>query len=224
MLRPVIVGIDGSPEGLAAAGWAAREAQRHDVALHLVHAWTRSPYPSAVIPSTTGRRHWARRILREAHDHLGALYPHLPVEEYAVEGFAPDVLLDASAEGDLLVLGSRSLGGSAGYLAGSVALHLTTRSPTPVVLVRAGEQSEDAHQLNAESRSSTETPYREIVLGMTWHTPATRPSPSPSSRPGHEAPLCVSSRATAPRRSRRWDPAPRSTPRWPRSARRLSMR
>jgi len=166
MLRPVIVGIDGSPEALAAAGWAAREAQRHDVALRLVHAWTRSPHPSAALPSTTSQHHWARRILREAHDHLGALYPHLPVEEYAVEGTAPSVLLEVSADGAHLVIGSRSLGGATGYLAGSVALHLTTRCPTPVVLVRAGEQDEDAHQLNAEGRSATNTPYRDIVLGV----------------------------------------------------------
>ncbi|MFI7291319.1 universal stress protein [Streptomyces anulatus] len=164
MLRPVIVGIDGSPEALAAAGWAAREAQRHCVALRLVHVWTR-PHPSA-LPSTTSQHHWARRILREAHDHLGTRYPYLPVEEYAVEGLAPSVLLEASADGALLVIGSRSLGGSTGYLAGSVALHLTTRSPTPVVLVRAGEQTEDAHQLNAEGRSATNTPYRDIVLGV----------------------------------------------------------
>ncbi|MEU0382541.1 universal stress protein [Streptomyces cyaneofuscatus] len=166
MHRPVIVGIDGSPEALAAAGWAAREAQRHNVVLRLIHAWTPSPHPSAALPSPTSQHHWARRILREAHDHLGALYPYLPVEEYAVEGLAPSVLLEASADGALLVIGSRSLGGSTGYLAGPVALHLTTQCPTPVALVRAGEQAEDAHQLNAEGRSATNTPYRDIVLGV----------------------------------------------------------
>ncbi len=165
MHRPVIVGIDGSPEALAAAGWAAREAQRHDVALRLIHAWTRSPHSSA-LPSTTSQYHWARRILREAHDHLGALYPYLPVEEYAVQGSAPSVLLEASADGSLLVIGSRSLGGATGYLAGSVALHLTTRCTTPVALVRAGEQAEDAHHLNAEGHSAVNTPYRDIVLGV----------------------------------------------------------
>ncbi|MEV7405766.1 universal stress protein [Streptomyces sp. NPDC091267] len=166
MLRPVIAGIDGSPEGLAAAGWAAREAERHHVALHLVHAWTQTPHCTPAILSMTSRRHWARRILRESHDHLGTLYPHLPIEEIPVEGPAPSALLDASANGAFLVIGSRSLGGSTGYLAGSVAQHLTTRSTTPVVLVRAGEQAEDAHLLNAQGRSATQTPYRDIVLGI----------------------------------------------------------
>ncbi|MFJ6700147.1 universal stress protein [Streptomyces sp. NPDC091272] len=166
MLRPVIAGIDGSPESLAAAGWAAREAQRRGVALRLVHAWARPPALSAALPSTAGQRHWAQRILREAHDHLGALYPQLPVEEAQSEGPAPAVLLGASRDAGLLVLGSRGLSGSTGYLAGSAALHLTVRSTTPVVLVRAGEHADDAHLLNAEGRSSTATPYRDIVLGV----------------------------------------------------------
>ncbi|WP_306955883.1 universal stress protein [Streptomyces sp. B4I13] len=31
--------MDGCPESVAAADWAAREAQRRDLPLHLVHAW-----------------------------------------------------------------------------------------------------------------------------------------------------------------------------------------
>ncbi|GAA1913544.1 universal stress protein [Streptomyces durmitorensis] len=166
MLRPVIVGIDGSPESLAAAGWAAREAQRRDTALRLVHAWAWSPHPSAAVPSTTSQRQWAQRILREARDHLGSLYPHLHVEEAQIPGPAPAVLLEASSQGALLVLGSRGLNGFTGYLAGSVSLSLTARSTTPVALVRAGEQAADAHQLNVEGHSSTDTPYRAVLLGI----------------------------------------------------------
>ncbi|WP_406403228.1 universal stress protein [Streptomyces uncialis] len=166
MLRPVIVGIDGSPESLAAAGWAAREAQRRDTALRLVHAWAWSPHPSCAVLPAISQRHWAQRILREARDHLGASYPHLDVEESEVEGLAPAVLMEASSGGALLVLGSRGISGLAGYLSGSVALHPTARSTTPVVLVRAGEQACDARQLNAEGRSSTDTPYRDIALGI----------------------------------------------------------
>ncbi|MCT9080173.1 universal stress protein, partial [Streptomyces fulvoviolaceus] len=43
MLPPVIAGVDGSAESLAAAEWAAREAARRDRPLRLVHAWNWHP-------------------------------------------------------------------------------------------------------------------------------------------------------------------------------------
>ncbi|WP_405905307.1 MULTISPECIES: universal stress protein [unclassified Streptomyces] len=38
MLRRVVAGADGFHESPAAAQWAAREAPRRDLPLHLVHA------------------------------------------------------------------------------------------------------------------------------------------------------------------------------------------
>ena len=42
MAIPLVVGIDGSEASLEAVDWAADEAVRHDVPLHLVHAAART--------------------------------------------------------------------------------------------------------------------------------------------------------------------------------------
>lgn len=47
----VVVGIDGSPQSMAAADWAALEARRTGRPLRLVHAWHPRP-PTPTTPST----------------------------------------------------------------------------------------------------------------------------------------------------------------------------
>ncbi|MGP4051269.1 universal stress protein [Streptomyces sp. 2A115] len=51
MLKPVVAGLDGSRESLAAAGWAAREALRRGLPLRLVHAREGLPYAPMTRPS-----------------------------------------------------------------------------------------------------------------------------------------------------------------------------
>lgn len=45
--KPVIVGVDGSEESLLAAEWAAMEAGRHGLPLHIVSAPARVPWMNA---------------------------------------------------------------------------------------------------------------------------------------------------------------------------------
>ncbi len=82
MLRNIAVGLDGSPESLAAADWAAREAQLRDTPLRLVYAWPRQLYAYAPPASTPtpfpldGPRHdWAERLPREAAARLAERHP-----------------------------------------------------------------------------------------------------------------------------------------------------
>ncbi|MDX2784964.1 universal stress protein, partial [Streptomyces caniscabiei] len=50
MSRTVTVGIDGSPESLAAAAWAAREARLRALPLRLVNVWEMVPEPMGRAP------------------------------------------------------------------------------------------------------------------------------------------------------------------------------
>ena len=56
-------------------------------------------------------------------------------EARAIEGHAPQVLLDQAADAELLVVGSRGHGGLAGILLGSVSQWLAHHATCPLVIV-----------------------------------------------------------------------------------------
>jgi len=166
MLPPVIAGVDGSPESLAAAEWAAREAERRERPLRLLHAWNWAP-PAADRPTGSAvHRHQARRVLRQAEDRVRLACPGLRVDDQQVEGPAPAALLDAAEHADLLVVGSRGLSGFTGFLVGSVALDVVAKATRPVVLVRAEEEPQDEHLPADDGNPSARTGYRDVVLGI----------------------------------------------------------
>ncbi|KUN74124.1 universal stress family protein [Streptomyces canus] len=174
MLQHVTAGVDGSTESLAAAHWAAREALRRGAALRLVHAWTWHSRPAASVPMGTSEREWAQQTLDRASGSVRAAHPGLRIVGQLVSGSAVDALLAAPGEAELLVLGSRGLGGVAGFLVGSVSQRVVARSVRPVVLVRAGEAAADEHLPASDGVSPEEipgTPYRDVVLGLDTRHP-----------------------------------------------------
>jgi nucleotide-binding universal stress UspA family protein len=141
MLGFITAGLDGSPESRAAADWAAGEAVRRGLPLRLLLASGRHPgaYGYGPHPADPALlRHWAERIPREAADALRGRHQGLTVITEQVAGPPVETLLDAAADSDLLVLGSRPLGPLSRYLLGSVSLAVTARACTPVVVVRPG--------------------------------------------------------------------------------------
>ncbi|MCX5009127.1 universal stress protein [Streptomyces sp. NBC_00638] len=176
---PVItVGLDGSPESLAAADWAAREAVQRETLLRLLSAGDspNSPYTSflgvSAPDANEAQRDWAARLLREAESRLRDRYPGLRTTTRQAEEQPAPALLATAADTELLVLGSRGLGTMAGFLVGSVALAVVARAEGPVVLVRAGEHAEDEHLPDATGAAARTTPYRDVVLGLDLEEPA----------------------------------------------------
>ncbi|MFJ3037227.1 universal stress protein [Streptomyces tendae] len=172
MPHGIVVGIDGSTEGLAAAHWAAQEAQRRGTGLGVVHV--RHPRPAPYVPMDGTEGDWAERLLGEAVRSVRSAHPGLRITGRLVCDATVAGLLKAAADADLLVLGSRGLGPLGGFLTGSVSQRVVGRSPRPVVLVRAGRSTADEHLPATDGvapEETPQTPYRQVVLGLQTDRP-----------------------------------------------------
>ncbi|GAU71664.1 Syd protein, partial [Streptomyces sp. NBRC 110611] len=97
MSRPVTVGVDGSPEALAAAAWAAGEAVLRKVNLRIVYA-DQSPGP-ATAPSGSfeAPSHWAEDLLAEAAEAVRREHPSPGIESRRRFGQPSGVLAGEAA-------------------------------------------------------------------------------------------------------------------------------
>ncbi|MEI5098371.1 universal stress protein [Streptomyces sp. PmtG] len=168
MLRPIVVGLDGSRESVAAADWAAREASRRGLPLRVVHAWEGLPGDAEPVslPELAVPRYWAGRILRTAVDHLDENYPRVHLTAEQIRRPPVQALLAEAETAELLVLGNQGFGGLGGLLAGSVAMAVVARARTPVVLVRAGFDAVDEHVPDSGHEASAGTPHRPVVVAL----------------------------------------------------------
>ncbi|QFQ98098.1 universal stress protein [Streptomyces phaeolivaceus] len=173
MTRTITVGLDGSSESLAAAEWAAREAGLLGLPLRLVHVWEPVPVPMAQAPllGVETQAHWTERIPREAADGIRLRHPGLEVTTEQLSGHPADVLAHVAKDAELLVLGSRGMSGIGGFMVGSVGLSTVAHAERPVVLVRAGEQAADEHEMDPAGIPSAATPFRPVVLGLDIESP-----------------------------------------------------
>lgn len=149
----IVVAWDGSAESEAAldmaAGLAARDGARLKVVTVVV------PHPDAksgalYATDTAGdMRAHAKKSLADLQEQLP-----IDVETELREGDAAGELLDAAADADLIVVGSRGHGGFARVLLGSVSSELSARAPCPVVVVprsAAERVQEQAHHIASGS-------------------------------------------------------------------------
>ncbi|MFE6828482.1 universal stress protein [Streptomyces sp. NPDC057690] len=149
-MQPVVtVGLDGSPESLAAARWAADEAQKRRLTLRLLHAWPLLAPEPAHATSEVDQNYWAKRLVHTAKAELQARHPDLTVVGSLVADDARKALLQAASESEMIVLGSRGLEPIESYFLGDVSMPVVARAERPVVLVRAESREEPARQMTA---------------------------------------------------------------------------
>jgi nucleotide-binding universal stress UspA family protein len=179
MTRTITVGLDGSPESLAAADWAAHEARLRDLPLRLVNAWEWQPpaYAPATglavpVPPSDLQRATAQRLLDEAWVRVTRDRPGLRIDADTISGLTVPALLKASEDAELLVLGSRGLGKVAGFLVGSVSLAVVASCERPVVLVRSVERGVREPVPQSPAAVLPAAGHRDVVLGLDLHEPS----------------------------------------------------
>jgi nucleotide-binding universal stress UspA family protein len=137
----VVVGVDESDEAKAVLHFALDEAALRGSTLRIVHAWTLPLVPGgygiAALPSDylERLRTKAEGVVDQALSESPA-DGRPPIERRVVQGSPSQVLIEASQEADLLVVGSRGRGGFAGLLLGSVSQQCAQHAHCPVVVVR----------------------------------------------------------------------------------------
>lgn len=133
----VVVGLDGSAQSLTALEWAVTEARLRHGQVRVVTGWQ---YP-AMATDTTGLvwdlesfEQVAEQIQTDALKNVAA--EGVPISGQVLQGPPAAVLLDASRDADLLVVGSRGHGGFLGLLLGSVSTQMVHHATCPVLIIR----------------------------------------------------------------------------------------
>lgn len=137
----VVVGVDGSPDSVAAVAAGAQEAERHGAVLQVVHAWEEPALLLAqgyVPPDMTARlRESEAAVLAHATAGLADRFPDLEVERTLVKAQPATALLAAGSHARLVVVGSRGLHGVSRLLVGSTSHAVILHARRPVLVVRA---------------------------------------------------------------------------------------
>jgi len=139
--KTIVVGVDGSPGSRKALSWAAAEAAGHGSDLIVVNVWEHTLLPPAGSVSVSERyvpdpsQRTADDLVQVIKDELGD-EPPVFVQPVVKQGRPAKVLIEESADADLLVVGPRGHGGFAGLVLGSVSQHVAAYAKCPVAVVR----------------------------------------------------------------------------------------
>jgi nucleotide-binding universal stress UspA family protein len=138
----IVVGVDSSATSLKALRWAMDEAALRGSEVELVHAF---PRPELVgmtmvvtLPSDDELREASEQVLADALSAVGGP-GGITVTQRVGSGGPASVLVEAAKDAELLVLGSRGLGGFRGMLLGSVTQQVIAHAPCPVVVITPDE-------------------------------------------------------------------------------------
>ena len=133
----IIVGADGSDGSKHALQWAVRQAELTGAEVEAIIAWH---YPAffgwAAYPDGTDFANCAKQTLDLAIKEVVGTERPAWLRTRVVQGNAALVLVEASKDASLLVVGSRGYGGFTDALLGSVSTYCVHHGHGPVTVIR----------------------------------------------------------------------------------------
>lgn len=132
----IVVGIDGSETSKTALRWAMKLASALGASVEAVCAWE---FPvivtmagGGILPGTWAPEEDARKVL---DDVISEVAPQGGIKAVVAEGHPAHVLVEASKDAEMLVVGSRGIGGFRGALLGSVSSAVSQHARCPVLVI-----------------------------------------------------------------------------------------
>lgn len=131
----VVVGLDGTSQSQAAAEFAAAEAAAtRDELVMVCVGYPANPLYADLIPPALPAEERAE-IMAQTSEHVLQLFPHLSITTRSEEGSPQKVLLHASQDARLLVVGHHKRSAATQLFEGSVAHGVLVGMSVPVVVV-----------------------------------------------------------------------------------------
>lgn len=145
----IVVGVDGSARSDLALRWAGEQARVTKARLHVVHTWER-PFiaPDSIAgtlrsigPDPDELEELERQVLADILQRSAADLAGIEVTSELRDGHPSEQLTDAArdSQAQLLVVGTRGLGGFSSMLLGSVAHQCLSHAICPVAVIRPQE-------------------------------------------------------------------------------------
>jgi nucleotide-binding universal stress UspA family protein len=134
---PVLVGIDGSIDSMAAADAAASQARRRNVPLRLLYGCSsHGPVNSEAVPGSWERFESQREALERAVRRVRGTWPDLEIITDAPGGDLASNLVEQSRDATLVVVSARNAGGYDSLFGRWLSNRVVTHAHCPVIVVR----------------------------------------------------------------------------------------
>ncbi|MEV0647904.1 universal stress protein [Phytomonospora sp. NPDC050363] len=136
---PIVVGVDGSPEGRLALRFAITEAKLRGATVRALHALPEGFPPEEGAEALAA----AEKLLDTALVEIDAAPGDVSVSAEIVRGQPAEALVEASRTASMIAVGGRGRGGFRGLLFGSVSHALIHHAECSVAIARGAEDEQE---------------------------------------------------------------------------------